>query len=353
MQIRQTVPLAIFGALVVTIGVVLLTDNESSRPENPSPHTVPQEGAEQGSKPTLGARWDKKQLAEALHEAEKQRVSNTPVDQAQTSFGMSVLEIYQAIGEIEIDGEGLVVDQRAKYLLENAVDQLGPHLTESDLAEIDALLVESLPEPYGAKAGDILRDFYQFKLAEQQQARTHPPELSDEAQFDNLVSLRREHLGDEVANKLYGNEEALHRFLVASQSVRANDSLNADQKSEKINSLKRDLSSGYLHIDGADNKSIDGLKNDIENLSRQGASEAFIDQVYSQSVTLIAAQQAIHDPIQQRDFQNRVNQFNREREFILKAGLVESDKIAQLKALAQKYFTDEELAKAEYYQPQN
>ncbi|BFM05805.1 lipase secretion chaperone [Halioxenophilus aromaticivorans] len=267
-----------------------------------------------------------------------------------TSFGFSLSRIYQAIGEIEIEGDALVIDNNAKYLLEQSVVQLGLDLSDDNLKELTALLVGTLPEPFGAQAGSLLRNFYDYKRAEKQYLSAAPK--ADELQVEPLAQLRRQHLGGELANQLYGNEEALVRFYAKAQQIHQQPDTNQQQMAQQTDRLKEDLAAGYLHLGAPDNPGIAYIKNQAYTLREQGASDSFINHLHDQNITFFAAQKAITNANKKRDFQQRLARFNKDKRAILKAGLVEQDKLEQIDQIAQTYFSARELDLARHYKAQ-
>lgn len=267
-----------------------------------------------------------------------------------TRFGFSVNAIYEAIKGIEIKDNSLVIDQETKQLLDQAVSHFGLNLTDADLAEVEAILIESLPDPLGMQASGIFKAFYAYKRAEAQQ---DPKKMdpTNEDQLERLVNLRRQYLGNELANTFYGDEEAVTRLFIESRRILENEDLNAEQKAARREDLVADFSAGYLHIGSPHNEDIVALKNEIGALKKQGASSDFVNEVEDLGIRVIAAQLAIADPEQRRDFQQRARQFFQECEYIFRAGLAEGDKLQQLESLAGEYFSDTELEKSNYLKP--
>jgi hypothetical protein len=266
-----------------------------------------------------------------------------------TSFGFSLDTIYQAIGEIEIEGSGLVIDKNTRHLLEQAWRQLGPELKETDLLELNQLLTQSLPEPLGQQAGEVLNNFYHYKTAESHYQQQNK-DKGEHERLEQLAQLRRKHLGGAMANQFYGNEEALVRFYSQARELHQKGDLSDQQLAQHTDSLKADLASGYLHLGSSNSDAISSIKQRREQLTSQGASAEFIDQLEQQSITYLAAQKAITDPSKHKDFELRLAKFNHDQSNILNAALVESDKLQQIQQVAKTYFSESELQLAEHYQ---
>jgi len=348
MKIRRTVSILIISVIVAIAAASIFIVHTRKPETDAAPNNPPlrELQLDASHRNTLAEHWNRKQSVTAASETG----TPNPQDEELTSFGFSVSAIYEAIGSIEIKDDDLVIDKNTKNLLNQAVSQFGIGLTDAELAEVEAILFESLPEPLGKRASGIFQDFYAYKRAEIQQNQ-QPLNLTNEEQLERIINLRRQYLGDELANIFYGDEEAVTRLFIESRRIHENKNLSAEQKTAQGKSLAADLASGYLHIDSPDNENIIALKREIGALNKQGASAEFVSEVQDLGITIIAAQQAIADPEQQSDFQQRAQQFSQGREYILNAGLVEDDKLQQLKSLARKYFSDEELKKAAYYRP--
>lgn len=228
---------------------------------------------------------------------------------SENPFRFDVEYIFSALSEVRIDRDGeLVLDGETLDLLEAAVSKLTDDLSESEVAELQELIALGLPGEAGDEAAKIFSDYYQYRSAEREFLNASPGSdiAGINSSFEQLRALRQAHLGYDVAEKLYGEEERASMFMIRAMKIQEDPNLSEEEKELQQLQLAEELEA---HMD-----------------SEQAPVEAE------------TAQWLV-----------RFENFAQQRQYILDAGLSKAEQDKQIEDLLKQHFATNEIPKARNY----
>lgn len=236
--IRFTLLLGFLGALLVLVKLVWFP---APAPLPPLSEPVPAMGQPQPvvsavpDRNTVAAQWDWSRFENA-DSADSGAGNSEPL-----SGQFDVPTIYQTLSRIRLDESGnLILDQVVLQALNRALDYAGIEWTEAKLSEFQGIVAAGLPGVAGEQAVRIIGDYYDYLQAKQEWFELVGGTGADSdpvAGFDVLVELRRTYLGEEVAGKLFAQEEAEARYMIQSMGLAADGELDEQEKQRRQQAL--------------------------------------------------------------------------------------------------------------------
>lgn len=156
-----------------------------------------------------------------------------------------------ALGTVEDSNEGdgafrtdaageLVVDEQTRLNLEALIARNGSRALDAEVRE----QTEHLSPGASREAEELFQKFLQYQEAQRQ---TYPPGdaplTADDAvrELEGLHALREAHFGPELAQRLYGSEEAIAREMIEVMRIENDQSLTAEEKLERAQALRARL----------------------------------------------------------------------------------------------------------------
>ncbi|MGH1471666.1 MAG: lipase secretion chaperone [Cellvibrionaceae bacterium] len=162
--------------------------------------------------------------------------------------------------------------------------------------------------------------------------------------FDQLYQFRRDHLGSDMADGFFGEEEASNQYIVARQELlgsdAANDSIDRKTQLEKLN---QELS---LPIRNARSEAIKIVRVSelVTALKAKGASEADIYQLRQNQLGGEAAQRLYELDKKRSEWKNKLEEYTIEKNKLFSnADLDKNEVLAAISHLQDQYFSDEEI----------
>jgi len=110
--------------------------------------------------------------------------------------------------------------------------------SDGDLTALLTQLENRLPEGVAIDAATLVADYFAYRYAEQS---ILVPDLSGEdlkAMFAQTQQLRRAYLGEDIAQQLFEQEENMANYIIESQIVQNDESLSAEEKSQRVKQLQ-------------------------------------------------------------------------------------------------------------------
>lgn len=216
-----------------------------------------------------------------------------------SDFPFTADGVFQALQTVRIDGNGhVIIDSQTLEALNQTFRHGRNRLEPHELEALQELIKAGLPGTAGEETARIVGDYHRFLQARRQkftedEANDQPESLeATERRYSELRQLREEHLGDEVARKLFREEDATAQYMLEAQRVAMDPDLSAEEKIARSATLSQQLQEQIL---------------DIDNWPERRAA------------------------------------FERERQQIEQAGLSEADKQSQIRTLKQQHFDQQEL----------
>lgn len=159
---------------------------------------------------------------------------NTAEEGLQVPF--EIEEIAGALGVLQLDEDGnLVLDHTAHGLLEEAFLFRDP-MDESQLEELRALIETGLGGAAGEQAAEVAERFFRYSSAFREISdtigmRSDPRSLKND--YEQVMRLRRAHLGPELAEQIYGAEEKLTRYTLETMDIQNDPALSDEERESR------------------------------------------------------------------------------------------------------------------------
>ena len=256
-----------------------------------------------------------------------------------------VVMIYDILQSIHLDDYGRVIpDQTAKQALEKGFDDLGPNISAEAMAELQELIRIGLPGEAGEEAARVMKSYYEFRLAEEalnQQIQHQTPAMDH---YERLVQLRRQYLGDEIANGLFAVDDAQARHMIATMAIQQNADLTDAEKQAEIGVLQEKLNNNLLALGELQPEEV--AAEQVQRLRESGASNAEIYSTREEILGPVKAQELAAADQELNQWQNRFDGFWQARQNVMQAGLDDTEKERQIEQLLKQYFSTEELERA-------
>jgi lipase chaperone LimK len=140
-------------------------------------------------------------------------------------------------GTFRIDSTGkLIIDEQTRLNME----ALLARTDAADLLKVQEEVTQALPPAAAADASALLDRYQNYSKAQRQ---AYPPgaapatEEAALAELEGLHALRIAHFGSEIAQALYGAEEALTRSLIELMRLEKDQSLTLEEKAARAQQL--------------------------------------------------------------------------------------------------------------------
>lgn len=219
-----------------------------------------------------------------------------------TSTSFTEESVYKALQHVRLDTQGnLIIDHQTLEALNSTLDDSRLNLDDESIDLLTEIITKSLPGDTGEEVATIVESYYQYLSAEKTFNSMYANELNQLAgdnieqyqeYYQELAMLRNLYLGDEVSEKLFSTTNNNVNYMLNMMSI--------TQSSEYTQSEKRALSDELNYI--RENKNIN-----IEN------------------------------------WEERYQNFLREKNNILNAAIDDEQKYIQITDLMNQHFSNEEL----------
>lgn len=340
---KKIVLLVCLVALVV-VGGVMYRVSSVKAPLVPIPavdQSIPK-------KNTVAYQWqwenftDKKTAPPTPESAEDEEEENTA---PRGEVPYDVVKIYSILQSVEIGDDGRVMpNHTAKVALDIGFDDLGLDLSPAAIAELQELIRIGLPGEAGEEAAMVLENYHQFLLAEEEFNHQTSEGMPVGDRYDELVQLRREYLGTEMADQLFQVEDVQARHMISSFAVHQNQDLNEDEKRAELDALQESFDEKMLALGQLEPEIAAEAK--VQRLRDSGATDA---EIYSARENILGVERAQELQAADREevrWQNNFNGFWQARQQIVQAGLDDAEKERQIEQLLNQHFTPDERERA-------
>lgn len=285
--------------VVVVVGVTWfmrsLDPNANVSPSGVTDHSEPGEieSSDNNDKQrTIATEWQWETFPNSRPGARDQDVAPS-----ESTAPFDVTVIYEALQLVRVDeNDDVVLDDTALKALNETLDYSDIALNAAELEELQELIRIGLPGKAGEQTARVVGDYYRFLGAKEEFEAVYEVQgdRHHESEYEELVSLRELYLGREVAQQLFAEEDKDARYMLAAMQLEADDSLTQEERSRQIRELaaQRDQT------------------NDSPNWDRRYAA------------------------------------FEQQKQYIVDAGLSETEQAKQIEQLLAEHFSGEELATA-------
>jgi len=248
-------------------------------------------------------------------------------------------------GRLQVDSDGnLLVTDQLRHLFDYYLSANGEEKPAQTQARVRQQLNQQLQEPSRGQALAIFQQYLDYLQAIAELEQDFPV-LEDMdalwAREDAVQRLRAGLFDPEVHQAFFASEEVYNRFTLERLAINRNPDLDADQRATEIEALRENLPANMqellvpqLHQD---------LRRETLALQQQNAAPELIHDLRLNLVGPDATARLEALDQQRAAWQQRVSDFNRERDNILQQpGVAEQDKQAAIDALLQERFAANE-----------
>ncbi|MGQ9426645.1 lipase secretion chaperone [Gilvimarinus sp. F26214L] len=258
-----------------------------------------------------------------------------------------VVAIYNVLQSIELDEQGRVVpDQMAKEALEDGFAYLGPDISPQAMSELQELIRIGLPGEAGEEAARIMKNYYDFRLAEEEFNRQRPKngDLPTAESYEELVQLRRRFLGDEIADGLFAVEDIQARHMLGAIGVQQSEDLTEEEKQSRQAALQEKLNDRLLALGQLEPE--EAAAEEVRRLRETGASTADIYSAREAYLGPERAQELAAADREEAEWESRFERFWQARQQVMQASLDEAEQERQIELLLAQHFSPEERERA-------
>ncbi len=269
-------------------------------------------------------------------------------------IGYAEVESALTMAKLDIYGR-LILDDSARASLNLVVSRLPAKLSDSDMENIQNLIKQAMPGTAGEQVAQVLGNYYKLKQAEKSWFENGIQANSPDAalqQLNEMVNMRREYLGADVANQLFSKQHKQALFSLKRASLNQRTDLTELQKQDKINLLEQDFQSDSQELEKMESTVVTRLNTEINTMRNNGGSEADVQAKRIEVVGEQAALQVLAMEEHQQDWKYRYEDYRQEKLRILDSAISEADKSEQIEQLLAEHYSSDELAGARAYDAQ-
>jgi lipase chaperone LimK len=275
--------------------------------------------------------------------ADKNAASDKP--QQKDALPYDAVEVYKVLQGLPLDDDGrLVPDQTVLKALEKGYRDLGSDLSPDAMAGLQDVIRKGLPGPAGEEAARMLENYYRYRSAEAEFNGQLVNQLPAASHYEELMQLRRNYLGQDVADQLYAVEHAQARHMLAAIAIEKDTSLTDEQKQAQHKALREKLNTRLIAQGQLDPEEVAAEK--VNQLREQGASNA---EIYSTRQAILGAEGARELAATDREeakWQSRFNGYWQARRYVMQAGYDDAERQRQIEQLLNQYFSPDERDRA-------
>ncbi|MBA1146893.1 hypothetical protein H0Z60_07440 [Ectothiorhodospiraceae bacterium WFHF3C12] len=270
-------------ALAASAGYLEITgDSAGGTPQRAGAASAPAErpqGVGQGENrvTTLGDLWRLIRAPKASESGRPARPSNAVDDE----HPFTIRAVRESLRNVRLDANGdVILDDRARQALNRSLEYGRLPLDELALAELQALIRERLPGKAGEQTAEVVGDYYRYLQAEEQyMSTTGEAPAADkaiathEARYRRLRQLRAQYLGPDAARQLFRTSDANAAYMFRAHRIQLDPDLSEEEKLAKVDALHAELQHAYIHIDNWDERHA-RFQAEKARILRAGLSEA-------------------------------------------------------------------------------
>lgn len=237
---------------------------------------------------------------------------------------------------------GVTLDERTRSALQVALSELPRPPSAQDLERFEWRLRGGLPRHEADMVLDLLRRWRAYQADEARLLAERPTDTRAlEALEQGLTALRRQHFGAEVAQRLFGTEEALARYHRQALTIEHDPGLDAPTRQARLAALRQALPA-ELRQTLAEPPAAQQQADELLAELRRGGDAAQVEQALRRLVGPTEAAHLLDMERQQQDWQQRQAAFAAAREAAL-AGVADPARRREVtETLVQAHFPEEE-----------
>jgi len=257
----------------------------------------------------------------------------------------------ERVKDIEVDGQvrldmngNLVLDRQLRRYLDFFIGLTGDASQYEPLKArlISELKAQDLPPEIQQQVLAILDDYLAYRGAAEAMASNQHHSIEDVRQALALLQdLRREHLGQDVAEGFFGEEERRLQVMLDRQSILNDRSLTDSERERALAQLDQLLPEHSVELRRRSTVVVETAMQ-VQQLRERGVSEAEVRKLRLQAYGAEATARLEHLDQQRNQWQSRVSQYQQQKALIdTSDGLAPADRQAAVEALQERIFTED------------
>jgi len=246
----KTASLLIFPLLFLAILVLIYLNPMTSFFKSDEPLSVSkdrmaeQESPEDDKQNTIATAWQWEGFQD-IDKGKADRTSVAKLESANTNkdyVAFDVVFIYDALQRVKLDdNDNVVLGHDVLTALDEALDDRVLSLDQLGLNQLQDLIKIGLPGRSGEQASRVVGDYFNYLVAKKEFNRIYPEAKNMQeyrSQYDEMLALRNLYLGEDVAQRLFEQEDldAEHMFA----TMYTDESTNSDTVPIEVQGDKKD-----------------------------------------------------------------------------------------------------------------
>lgn len=250
-------------------------------------------------------------------------------------------------GELRADDHGdLVVSEGVRWRFDYFLSALGEEDLNVLRARVAAHLDQVLPPRAARQAWALFEQYvgYRAALRGLEEPGRDPADLR--RSLEERQALRAQWFDATAREAFFGFRDRYDRFALARREILEDDGLDEEQKAARLAELEASLPEDLRGMVTASRRPV-RLAADVAALREQGVSEARIYQLREQQLGAEAANRLAALDRRREEWDRRYQAYREQRAVILDSGLAPADRDAQVRALRERLFEDQERRRVE------
>lgn len=251
---RNLAPLFATGAGILgVVAIAIWAGGKALIPESDPPGVEPTQDPQPvtSETPQIGEAPGDEPLFSGTMLAAKEEEPEPPAEeeqQEQTDLPFKLEQVADALSRVDLDEDGnIVLNETAQTVLEQTFLDARITMNEQQLEELKVMIEAGLEGRAGVQAVQIAEKFYRYsnafrEISDTLAVRGDPQSLRND--YEQIVRLRRTHLGPELADQLYQREEQMARYTLDAMAIQTDPDLTPEQRTER----QRELASRYPDV---------------------------------------------------------------------------------------------------------
>jgi lipase chaperone LimK len=260
----------------------------------------------------------------------------------------------KAVFELAQDGTPQV-DAMTQARLDVLLSGMPETLTLQDKQRLQEAVKAGLPADAQAHAVQILDAYMAYRDAERN-LEVHARNVGGvkpEDMREQLVALRRKHMGEQLAGAMFAAQEAQERLGIAVARIDAAPDLSPSEKWARIDALQRTMPTEAT-AQGQDKADVGmltvyALDSQVAALRQAGAPETEVWKLRQETLGPEDAQAITEMETQQTQWVRRYKAFSEQKRMALSTGLAAEQVQATTEALLRQHYAEQELDTARAY----
>lgn len=212
------------------------------------------------------------------------------------------VRIYDALLLLNFDKDGaLILDRNTRGALEILYPELAVSGGSTTTTQLQALLEGVLPEAAAQQLTGVVRSYSDYRQAERDflgdsGGRRVP---ADRSRYRQLLELRRNYFGEELASGLFAEEEIQAPYIMDAMEVAGDENLSGEERARRLADLQRQFNRETSRMGSPLARRI--LAARVQRMRAAGAGEAQVFAVRSEALGSAEAQRLAEAERQRQD----------------------------------------------------